>query len=127
MKKEFFISPPGVYPPLGYTHAIKVGNTVYVAGKTGRNLDRKMVEGGFEAQAAKAFENIKLTLEAAGASLQDVVALTIYFKNIDDVAKFHEVTARFFKPPLPTMTGVEVTRLAPGVVVEIQAVAVVDS
>jgi 2-iminobutanoate/2-iminopropanoate deaminase len=127
MKKEVFVSPPGVYPPIGYTHAIKVGNTIYLSGKTGRDLQRKVVEGGFEAQATKAFENIKLTLEAAGASLQDIVALTIYFKDIDDVAKFHEVTARFFKPPLPTMTGVEISRLAPGVAVEIQAVAVVDS
>jgi 2-iminobutanoate/2-iminopropanoate deaminase len=91
----------------------------------GRDEQGKLVEGGFEAQAVKAFENIKLTLEAAGASLKDVVKMTIYFKNMDDVYKFREIRARFFIPPMPASTGVEVSRLLPGVLVEIDAVAVV--
>jgi enamine deaminase RidA (YjgF/YER057c/UK114 family) len=79
MKKEY-ISPKGVYEPIGWSHAVKAGNTIYLAGMIGRDEQGKLVEGGFEAQAVKAFENIKLTLEAAGASLKDVVKMTIYFK-----------------------------------------------
>ncbi len=126
MKKEYFVSPPGVYPPFGYTHAIKAGNMILVAGKTGRNLERKVVDGGFTAQATQTLENIKNTLKAAGATMDDVVSITIFFTNLDDVTTFHEITPRFFKN-LPTMTGVQVTRLAAGVVVEIQAIAVIDS
>lgn len=84
------------------------------------------MEGGFEAQAVKAFENMKLTLEAAGASLKDVVKLTIYCKNMDDLDKFQEIRARFFTPPMPASTAVEISRLVPGALVEIEAVAVVD-
>ena len=125
MPKEY-ISPKGVFEPIGWSHAVKAGNTIYIAGMIGWDEQRRVVEGGFEAQAAKALENIKLTLEAAGASLQDVVKITVYLKNMDDVGKFREVRARFFTPPMPASTGVEVSRLLSGVLVEIDAVAVVD-
>ena len=126
MKKEFITSVKGVHEPVGYSHAVKVGNTIYLAGKTGRDEQRKVVEGGFGAQAVKALENIKLTLEAAGASLKDVVKLTVYLRNIDDVSKLQEITARFFNPPMPANTLVEISRLFPEVLVEIDAVAVTD-
>jgi len=125
MKKEY-ISPKGVFEPIGWSHAVKAGNTIYLAGMTGWDEQRKVVEGGFEAQAIKAFENIKLTLEAAGTSLKDVVKYTVYLTNMDDIGKFREIRARFFTPPMPAGTGVEVSRLLPGVLVEIDAVAVVD-
>jgi 2-iminobutanoate/2-iminopropanoate deaminase len=126
MKKEYIVQPPDVYPAIGYSHAIKVGNTIYVSGKTGRDLQRKVVPGGFEPQCTKAFENIKLTLKAAGASLKDVVSMIMFFRNIDDVAKFQQIVPKFFEPPLPTMTAVEISRLGPDVLIEIQAVAVKD-
>ena len=125
MKKEY-ISPKGVFEPIGWSQAVKAGNTIYLAGMIGWDEQRKVVEGGFEAQAVKALENIKLTLEAAGASLQDVTKMTIYFRNMDDVYEFREIRARYFTPPMPASTGVEVSRLLPGVLVEIDAVAVVD-
>ena len=124
MKKEF-ISPKGVFKSVNYSQAVKVGDAIYVAGKVGRDEQGKIVEGGFEAQAAKAFENMKLTLEAAGASLKDVVKFTIYLKNMDEVDKFHQIRARFFTPPMPASTIVEISGLVPGALVEIEAVAVV--
>lgn len=125
MTKEY-ISPKGVFEPIGWSHAVKTGNTIYLAGMIGWDEQRKMAEGGFEAQAVKALENIKLTLEAAGASLRDVVKMTAYFKNMEDVYKFREIRARYFSPPMPASTGVEVSRLLPEALVEIDAVAVVD-
>lgn len=125
MKKEY-ISPRGVFEPIGWSHAVKVSNTIYLAGMIGWDEQRNLVEGGFEAQAVKTFENIKLTLEAAGASLKDVVKVTVYLKNMDDIAKYREIRSRFFTPPMPASTGVEVSKLLPGVLIEIEAVAVVD-
>lgn len=125
MTKEY-ISPKGVFEPIGWSHAVKTGNTIYLAGMIGWDEQRKIAEGGFEAQAVKALENIKLTLEAAGASLQDVVKMTVYFKNMEDVYKFREIRARYFTPPMPASTGVEVSSLLSGVLVEMDAVAVVD-
>lgn len=125
MIKEY-ISPKGVFEPIGWSHAVKTGNTIYLAGMIGWDEQRKVVEGGFEAQAVKALENIKLTLEAAGASLQDVVKMTVYFKNMEDVYQFREIRARYFSPPMPASTGVEVSRLLSEALVEIDVVAVVD-
>jgi 2-iminobutanoate/2-iminopropanoate deaminase len=124
MKKEF-ISPGAIFEPIGWSHAVKAGNTIYLAGMVGLDEQRKVVEGGFEAQATKAFENIKLTLEEAGASLNDVVKLTVYLTNMDDIVKFREIRARYFNPPMPASTGVEVSRLLLGLLVEIEAIAVV--
>jgi enamine deaminase RidA (YjgF/YER057c/UK114 family) len=85
------------------------------------------VAGGFEAQTIKTFENIKLVLEAAGASLKDVVKITVYVTDMDNIIKFREIRARYFSPPMPASTGVEVSRLIlPELLVEIEAIAVVS-
>lgn len=125
MKREF-ISPEGVFEPIGWSHAVKVGNTIYVAGMVGFDEQQKVVEGGFEAQTVKAFENMKLSLEAAGASLKDVVKITVYLANMDDIGKFREIRAQYFNPPMPASTGIEVSKLLSGALIEIEAIAVVD-
>ena len=125
MKREA-ISPKGVHEVVGLSHAFKAGNTIYLSGKVGRDEQGKVVEGGFEAQALKTFENMKVVLEAAGASFKDVVKLTVYVTDIDDMPKLREIRNRFFSPPLPASTAVQVASLARGVLVEIEAVAVVD-
>jgi len=129
MRKEY-ISPKGLFVPPGdpptYSHAVKVGNTIYVAGKTARDEHGNIVEGGFEAQTIKAFKNLRLTLEEAGASLNDIVKFTVYLTNMDDIDKFREIRSRFLTPPLPASTVVEVSGLIPRALVEIDAMAVVD-
>lgn len=126
MKKEY-ISPEALFEPLGWSHAVKIGNTIYLAGMVGFDENRKVVEGGFEAQTIKTFENIKIILEAAGASLKDVVKLTVYVTDMDNIIKFREIRSRYFSPPMPASTGVEVSRLIlPELLVEIEAIAVVD-
>jgi len=126
MAKEY-ISPKGIFEPIGWSHAVKVGSTIYVSGMVGFDENRKVVAGGFEAQTMKAFENIELALEAAGASLKDVVKMTVYVTDMDNIVKFREIRARYFSPPMPTSTGVEVSRLIlPELLVEIEAIAVID-
>lgn len=124
MKKEY-ISPDALFEPMGWSHAVRVDNTIYLAGMVGFDENRNVVPGGFEAQTVKTFENIKLILEAAGASLKDVVKLTVYVTDMNDIIKFREIRARYFSPPMPASTGVEVSRLIlPELLVEIEAIAV---
>ena len=126
MKREF-IAPEGLFEPMGWSHAIKVDKTIYLAGMVGFDEQRNVVAGGFEAQTIKTFENIKLTLEAAGASLKDVVKLTVYVTDMDNIARFREIRGRYFSPPMPASTGVEVFSLIlPELLVEIEAIAVVE-
>lgn len=126
MAKEF-ITPQGVHEPRGYSHAVKVGNTIYVAGQVAWDEKRQVVSGGFEAQAVQALENLKRVLEAAGASFKDVVKLNTYIKDLNDLSKYREIRQRYFGPPLPASTLVQIVSLAsPELLIEIEAVAVIE-
>ncbi|EJL85783.1 putative translation initiation inhibitor, yjgF family [Herbaspirillum sp. CF444] len=122
------IIPPGmesVYEKIGYAPALKVGNTVYVSGQIGRDLSMQLVEGR-EAQMVQAFDNLRLVLEAAGASLADVVDLTSFHTDMRDLPLFMQVRNRYFRShPLPAWTAVGAHMLggAPGYIVEIKAIA----
>ena len=125
MKKQFIV-PQGTHAAPTYSHAVKAGNTIYLAGHVGRDVNGKVVEGGIEAQTAQAFENIKRTLDAAGATLADIVKLTIHVTDIDAMSTVRDVRARYLSAPMPASTAVEVARLAPGVLIEIDGTAVID-
>jgi len=115
-----------VYEKIRYAPALKVGNTVYVSGQIGRNAAMELVEGR-EAQIAQAFENLKLVLAAAGASMSDVVDLTTFHTDMRDFPLFMEVRDRYITTdPLPAWTAVGAHMLGgtAGYIVEIKAVAV---
>ncbi len=133
MSKEIF-SPSTLPPPAGYSHIAKVskGTLIYIAGQVSSDASGKLVgEGNFEAQVEQVFKNLKLALEAAGATMADIVKMNTYLvaeTSQEDVAKLRAVRDRHVnasKPPASTL--VVVSRLArPGWLVEIEAVAAID-
>ncbi|HDR9318478.1 TPA: RidA family protein [Burkholderia vietnamiensis] len=131
MRNREAIIPAGmesVYDRIGYAPAIKVGDTVYVSGQIGRDAAMQLVEGR-EAQIVQAFENLKRVLEAGGATLADVVDLTTSHTDMRDLPLFMQVRDRYFHAhPRPAWTAVGAHMLggAPGYIVEIKAVAVVE-
>lgn len=125
-----FSNPPTLAKPPGYSYVVETtgpGRTIYIAGQLGLDMDNNIVTGGFEAQAMKAFENMRLALEAAGATFADVVKILNYFTNIEqDIKAYHVIRDRFVntKAP-PASTAIGVAGLArPGAVFEIDAIAV---
>ena len=127
MTKEVII-PANVHQSRGYSHAIKVGNIIYVSGETGMDLEGNIVEGDCGAQAHQALENMKRVLEAAGASMRDVVKLNYYFTNIaEDLSKIADAYGKYFGRHYPAATAVQVGSLAyPGLLLEVEAIAVID-
>ncbi|MBR1190970.1 RidA family protein [Bradyrhizobium sp. AUGA SZCCT0240] len=133
MSKEIF-SPATLPPPTGYSHVAKVnkGTLVYVAGQVSADASGKMVgEGNFEAQVEQVFKNLKLALDAAGATMADIVKLNTYLVaevSQDDLPKMRAIRDRYLnkeKPPASTL--VVVSRLArPGWLIEIEVVAAID-
>ena len=129
MSERKAIVPDGmeaVYEKIRYAPGLKVGNTLYVSGQIGRNAAMELVEGR-EAQIAQAFENLKLVLAAAGASMSDVVDLTTFHTDMRDLPLFMEVRDRYITTdPLPAWTAVGAHMLGgtAGYIVEIKAVAV---
>ncbi|HDR9163058.1 TPA: RidA family protein [Burkholderia vietnamiensis] len=131
MRNREAIIPAGmesVYDRIGYAPAIKVGDTVYVSGQIGRDAAMQLIEGR-EAQIVQAFENLKRVLEAGGATLDDVVDLTTFHTDMRDLPLVMQVRDRYFHAhPRPAWTAVGAHMLggAPGYIVEIKAVAVVE-
>ncbi|MCY1253373.1 RutC family protein YjgH [compost metagenome] len=130
MKRQPII-PPGTQPLYDAYHfapATRVGDTIWVSGQVG--LDAAMKPGeGMEAQARLAFASLKAVLEAAGASLEDVVELTTYHTNLrQEIEAFTKVKDEYLPSRYPSWTAVGVTELALAeLCIEIQAVAVTGS
>jgi len=122
------ISSGSPYEPLiGFSRAVRVGDTVYVSGTVAWGDDGKLVgPGDVYAQAKQAIRNVEAALMKAGASLGDVVRTRIYVTDIsrlDEAARAH---GEAFGEIRPASTMVEVSALAePEMLVEIEAIAVV--
>ena len=112
---------------IGFSRAVRVGDTVYVSGTVAWGEDGSFVgEGDVYAQAKQALLNIETALEQAGALLRDVVRTRIYLTDIDRWEEAARAHAEAFAEVKPAATMVEVSRLADAkMLVEIEAVAVV--
>ncbi len=125
------IIPPGlekVYDTFHYAPGIVVGDTLYISGQVGRDKDLNVVEGA-EAQFVQAFENVRLVLDAADATFDDVVELETWFaESMDGLKTFMAVKDRYFINSYPTWTGFAVKGFSmPGLLVEIKCTAVLGA
>lgn len=112
---------PGAIGP--YSQAISTGNWVYTSGQLGLNPETGTLAEGVQEQARQSLSNVKAILEAAGASMDQVVKTTVYLKDMNDFAAVNEVYSTFFTEPYPARSAVEVARLPKDGLVEIEAVA----
>lgn len=111
-------------PMAAYSQAVKAGNLVFTAGQIG--LDPKtnaLVEGGVEAQARQALENLKAVLAAASLTLDDVVKATVFLSGIDDFRAVNTIYEGFFSRPFPARSAFAVKELPAGALVEIEVIA----
>ena len=108
-----------------YSQATRVGNMIWVSGQIGVDAAMKPA-AGMAAQARLAFQALQSVLEAAGATLADVVELTTFHTDLrGELRAFAEVKNEYFRDRFPSWTAVGVTQLAfPELCVEIRAVAV---
>ena len=128
MPTNTLIRAKGLSEPIShYTDAVRAGNTIYVSGQGAIAEDGTLVgRGDVVAQTRKVLDNMTLALAAAGATLDDVVKVTVYLANVDDRPKVNEVRKAYFKYNKPASTLIEISRFAiEGMLIEIEAVAVV--
>lgn len=95
--------------PVGpYSQAVIAGDFVYVAGQGPTDpATGKKVPGGIQAETEQTLRNIQAILEAAGTSLQNVVKVNVYLKEISEFAQMNEVYRRFFPGEPPARTTVQ--------------------
>ena len=83
----------------------------------------KPVEGSFEEKARRVIENVKAVVEAAGGSLDDIVKVTVYIRDISLFAEFNRIYAEYFRGVPPARAVVEVSNLPLGADLEMEAIA----
>ena len=107
-----------------YTDAVRFGNILFVSGLTAHDAEGKLVGGtDAAAQTRQILVNLNRVLDAAGATMADVLKVTVFLTNIDDRAAINPVRQEFFGSARPASTLIEVSRLAlPDMKVEIEAV-----
>ena len=125
------INPPELGTPPGYSQLVDVsaGRIIFIAGKTAVDRDGNVVgKNDFAAQAAQVFRNLAIALEAAGCTAANLVKLTVYLTDMDNLSRYREVRNRFFASvtpaAAPAVTLVEVAKLyGPDFMIEIEAIA----
>lgn len=111
---------PGAIGP--YSQAVEADGFIFTSGQLGINAQTGEFGDTVEEQARLSLENVKAILEAAGASLDQVVKTTVFLKDMNDFARVNEVYSSFFNQPYPARSAVEVARLPKDALVEIETI-----
>jgi reactive intermediate/imine deaminase len=111
-----------------YSQAVKVGDTIYLAGQIPLVPETMALESGdMRTQIQRVFENLGAVAKASGGSLQDVVKLNVYLTDLGHFPLVNEVMAQYFREPYPARAAVGVAALPKGAAVEMDAVMVLGS
>lgn len=108
-----------------YSQAIIAGGLIFCSGMAGIDPATGAIADGVEAQTEQALVNLAAVLAAAGASMADVAKTTIFYADVEDFARLNAVYARHMPDPPPARSAPAHVRLPRGLLVSIEAIAVV--
>ncbi|MEL6864286.1 MAG: RidA family protein [Bacteroidota bacterium] len=140
MSKSTKIDANAAPKPVGlYPHARRVGNLLFLSGIGPRDPETNAVPGlvqspggnfsafDFEAQCHAVFQNVRLVLEASGASWSDLVDVTVFLTDMKrDFPIYNRIYAEYFKDNQPCRTTVGIDSLPTPIAIELKCIAVVD-
>ncbi|MBQ6820327.1 MAG: RidA family protein [Clostridium sp.] len=125
MKREIISTtkaPSAIGP---YSQGIKIGDMIYTSGQIPVNPATGEIVTEIKAATKQSLENVKAILEEAGSSLEKVVKVVVFIKDMNDFTQVNEVYGEYFKENPPARSCVEVARLPKDCVIEIEAIATV--
>ncbi len=111
--------------PIGpYSQGVVAGCYVFISGQIPIDPSTgNIVNGEFSDRVIRVLENVKAIIESAGGSLNDIVKVTVFLRDIKMFQQFNEIYSRYFKENPPARTIVEVSNLPRGVDIEMEAIA----
>jgi enamine deaminase RidA (YjgF/YER057c/UK114 family) len=130
-----FSNPATLAPPPGYSNVVEVSGAriIFIAGQVALDAEGNLVgKGDFEAQADQVFRNLQAALASVGCTAQNLVKLTVFVRDMGELAAYRRARNRFFAtsapPAAPAVTLVEVSRLfAEDFLIEVEAIAAAGS
>jgi 2-iminobutanoate/2-iminopropanoate deaminase len=124
--EKTIVTSSGAPTPIGpYSHAVKVGNTLYVSGQVAKDAQTgEMVQHDIKAETEKVMQNVGAILREAEMDYADIVKTTIFCTDLNDFAAINEVYGSFFNNHFPARETVQVVRLPLGARVEISVTAI---
>jgi len=120
------VNPPGLSTPQAYSHVVKAGKLLFIAGQVGADAEGKLAGPGMREQLERVLENLKIALASQGADFSHVVKITVFVTSVEEYrgAGLAELRAKYLGAHRPASTLVQVVSLAnPAYKVEIEAVA----
>jgi 2-iminobutanoate/2-iminopropanoate deaminase len=124
MEKRCIFAEHGAPAQGPYSHAVAVGNLLFVSGQGPISPDGSGVKKGtIQEEARLTLSNLKAILEDAGSGLERVAKVNVYLANMDHFAEFNAVYKEFFKSDFPARTCIQAGRLPLDTLVEIEAIA----
>jgi 2-iminobutanoate/2-iminopropanoate deaminase len=118
--KQAFIAKDAPPPAGPYSHAVRAGNTIYLAGQGPFDPQTGEQPESFEDQVRLTFENLERTARAAGGSLADAVRIGVYLVDMDDFEVMNRVYEDMVAEPRPARTTVQSN--LKGLAIEVDAV-----
>jgi reactive intermediate/imine deaminase len=108
-----------------YSQAVAAGGAVYLSGQIGLDpASGELVPGGIEAQARRVFTNLAAVAEAAGASLDAAVKVTIYLVDFGHFAVVNGIMQEYFREPYPARVTIAAAGLPRGAAIEVDCILV---
>jgi 2-iminobutanoate/2-iminopropanoate deaminase len=125
MKKQAIRTENAPVPTGPFNQAIRIGNMVFTSGQAGRNRETGKM-GDIHDQARRCIGNLSEILKTAGASLADVVKVTVFLKNAADWKGFNEEYVKLMPEPLPARTSAIVQLKSDDMLCEMECIAVIQ-
>ena len=126
MPKQQISTQSGAAPIGAYSQGIRVGDFLFVSGQGPLDpATGQLILGTIEEQTARVLENIKIILEAGGATMADVIKVSAHLSDVELFERYNKVYATYFPDPKPARTTVGSQLPAKGMLVEIDAIAYV--
>ena len=122
-----YIATTGAPQAIGpYSQAVRIGNVVYTSGQIALDpATGNLVDGSFELQARRVFDNLRAVLQEAGGNFNNVARATVFLLDLANFQALNAIYAEYFGEHKPARTTIGVSQLPRGAAVEIDLIAVI--